>query len=134
MQQKPTHNANRHCTKLQRNQTLCPNYPYVLIPKCIKCKKSYTSLSPFSFLLLCGFRLFLPRLPRNQTRKRHRSDNSNNAGARDRSRSARFGATARAVVGDVVPLGGDFEDGAGGRVAAVVVVDEEEVGRGAVVA
>ena len=44
-----------------------------------------------------------------------------------------MGPAAGPVVGDVVGARGDFEDGAGPRVAAVVVVDEEEVGRGAVV-
>jgi hypothetical protein len=73
-------------------------------------------------------------LPNNHARESDSRNNSNHARARDRSRSTRFGAAARAVVSDVVPLGGDFEDGAWGGVAAVVVVDEEEVGWGAVVA
>lgn len=86
---------------------------------------TYPSLL-FSLLLLC--------LPRDQAGERHRSNNSNDARARHRSRASRFGAAAGAVVGDVVPLGGDFEDGTGVWVTAVVVVDEEEVGRSAVVA
>lgn len=73
-------------------------------------------------------------LPHNQACECDCGENSNHARARHGSRTARFSAAARAVVGDVVPLGGDFEDGAWAWVAAVVVVDEEEVGRGAVVA
>ena len=61
-------------------------------------------------------------LPRDQASERHRGNDSNDARARHRSRASRFGAAAGAVVGDVVPLGGDFEDGAGAGGAAVVVV------------
>ena len=73
-------------------------------------------------------------LPHNQARECDSGNDSNHARARHGSRTARFGAAAGTVVSDVVPLGGDFEDGTGAWVTAVVVVDEEEVGWGAVIA
>jgi hypothetical protein len=43
------------------------------------------------------------------------------------------GPAARAVVSHVVPLGGNFENGARVGAAAIVVVHQQEIGRGAVV-
>lgn len=107
----------------------------ILVPNASNVK-SHVHVHLFLFLLLFSvmWLRILPRLPHDQTSESDSRNDSNDARARHRSGSARFSAAARAVVSDVVPLGGDFEDGAWARVAAVVVVDEEEVGRGAVVA
>lgn len=119
------------------DRTQRPDYPYK-----INILPASNMASHAHILLHLRLLLFLPEaaishsisLPHNQTRERDSRDNSNDARARHGSRAARFGAAAGAVVGDVVPLGGDFEDGAWAWVAAVVVVDEEEIGWGAVIA
>lgn len=75
-------------------------------------------LSFFFFFLYKSY----STLPSNSHSKCHRGANGHRTRASHRSRIARFGAAARTIVSNVVPVSGDFEDGPGSRVAAVVVV------------
>jgi hypothetical protein len=71
--------------------------------------------------------------PQNQTSKPNSSSHRQRTRPDHRTSIASVRPAARPVVGDIVPLGGDFEDGAWAGVAAVVVVHQQEIGRGAVV-
>ena len=108
-------------------------YYVILSNPFVACKIDSHVYKSFSFPSP-GQRCSSIALPHDQACERDSSNDSKHARARHRSRTTRLGAAARTVVGDVGPLGSDFEDGAWAGVAAIVVVDEEEVGRGAVVA